>query len=247
MGRGRERAATRKGGMPLGAAAAFLISMIPNAPRTGHPLTGTRAGRAGRPCRTPRLALPPRLGEPGGHLLGEEAAQPHVHDGAEPDELVDVHGALAVEHVPEPLAVDAHAAGELGDAYPALLPGSILATMRSAWFIVLLALLPWSFLRRGGGAMRPLVGEDVPFRRRDVGWAAPRRGAFRSRFGYGAASPARRPPRRPAGPSGRRRRTRSARPCASRPRRTTSRGSRASLPRSRCARRPRGNAASTRS
>ena len=49
-----------------------------------------------------------------------EAAQsdPQLH--AQPHELVGPHGALAVEDAPEPFAVDANAARELGHADAAL-------------------------------------------------------------------------------------------------------------------------------
>ena len=55
-------------------------------------------------------------------LPREEAGEAHVHDRAEADELVDAHGALSVEDVPEALPVHADSAGELGHADAAVLP-----------------------------------------------------------------------------------------------------------------------------
>ena len=46
----------------------------------------------------------------------DERLDPQSEEGAQLDELVDPHGALAVEDAPEPFAVDAYAAGELGHA-----------------------------------------------------------------------------------------------------------------------------------
>ena len=54
-------------------------------------------------------------------LLREEAGEAHVHDRAEADELVDVHGALSIEDVPEALPVHVDPAGELGNADAAVL------------------------------------------------------------------------------------------------------------------------------
>ena len=57
------------------------------------------------------------------HLGGEEAAQAHVEHHAKADELVRPHLALAIEDVPEPLAVDGGAPPELGDAHAPLVAG----------------------------------------------------------------------------------------------------------------------------
>ena len=92
-------------------------------PRVAPLLESERAGLSGWP-----VFLGHSL--PGGsqvrcHLFGEEAAETHVQDGAEADELVDVHRTLAVEHVPEPLAVHSDSPAELGHADAAVLSGPL--------------------------------------------------------------------------------------------------------------------------
>lgn len=56
-------------------------------------------------------------------LGGEEVAQAHIEYDAKADELVRPHLALAVEDVPEPLAVDGGASPEFGDAHAPLEAG----------------------------------------------------------------------------------------------------------------------------
>ena len=55
-----------------------------------------QSGPGGPPVPYSSTVLLLASASPAAISLVREAAQPHVHDGAEPDELVDVHGALAV-------------------------------------------------------------------------------------------------------------------------------------------------------
>ena len=50
----------------------------------------------------------------------DERLDPQAEEGAQLDELVGPHGALAVEDAPEPFAFDADAPRELGNADPAM-------------------------------------------------------------------------------------------------------------------------------
>lgn len=89
------------------------------APRVAPLLESERAGLSGWPVFLGHSL--PGGSQVGRHLLGEEAAEPHVQDGAEADELVDVHRALPVEDVPEALSVHIDSAGEFGHADAAVL------------------------------------------------------------------------------------------------------------------------------
>ena len=57
-----------------------------------------------------------------GRGLVDEAAKPEIEEGAQLDELLHAHLALAVQDVPEPLSVHADATREPGHADAAFLP-----------------------------------------------------------------------------------------------------------------------------
>ncbi len=77
-------------------------------------------GRTGRPVVLDDLLA--AIGELFLHVVGEEEAHIQAHDGAESNELVRPHLALAVEDVPQALAVDGCATRELGDTDAARVP-----------------------------------------------------------------------------------------------------------------------------
>ena len=96
-------------------------------------LESERARMARRPVV---LRHPPAcFGQVARLLLREEAGEAHVHDRAEANELVDVHGALPVEDVPEALSVHIDSASSATLMPRSCRARSILATIRSAWFI----------------------------------------------------------------------------------------------------------------
>ena len=104
----------------------------------------------------------------------DERLDPQAEEGAELDEFVDPHGALAVEDAPEPLAVDPYAACELGDAYPADSSGEL---HPSDYEVVEIHALPSGIEEaRSNGAIR-LAGVRVPPPRSGFGVAADRSAA----------------------------------------------------------------------
>ena len=64
----------------------------------------------------------PAVGQLLAHLGREEELHVQAHYGAEADELVGAHLALAVQDVPQPLAVDGGPPGQLRDADAARVP-----------------------------------------------------------------------------------------------------------------------------
>lgn len=92
---------------------------LANAALFSFPPLGNQAAQA-RPVVLDDLLA--AIGELFLHVVGEEEAHIQAHDGAEPNELVRPHLALAVEDVPQALAVDGCATRELGDTDAARVP-----------------------------------------------------------------------------------------------------------------------------
>ena len=92
---------------------------LANAALFSFPPLGNEAAQA-RPVVLDNLLA--AIGELFLHVVGEEEAHIQAHDGAEPNELVRPHLTLAVEDVPQALAVDRCATRELGDTDAARVP-----------------------------------------------------------------------------------------------------------------------------